>query len=147
MSIPKYKKPVFWVSIAVVALCIIVAVCFMTNREENNIPEGSTDLEEAVSQALLKDYRRRFFPANECDGVGYVIFGSDESGDIVKVYGWMQYSQFGFEDDRFVARDGSSSAFVMTLQRDEQEILTMKKVEYPIDGEPNRDSLKKSFPQ
>ena len=34
-TVMNYKKPAFWIVIAAIALCIVVAVCFLTNPKEN----------------------------------------------------------------------------------------------------------------
>ncbi len=41
-SVMNYKKPAFWIVLASVVICIVVAVCFLTNpksKGSNNIPE------------------------------------------------------------------------------------------------------------
>jgi len=46
-SVMNYKKPAFWIVIAAIVLCIVVAVCFLTNPE--------TDADEQAN-ALLDDF-------------------------------------------------------------------------------------------
>lgn len=46
-SVLKYKKPAFWVTVAAIAVCVVVAVCFLTNPSKEyqiriTIPAGST---------------------------------------------------------------------------------------------------------
>lgn len=47
-SVLKYKKPTLWIVIAAVAVCVIVAICFLTNPTKEyqiriTIPAGSTE--------------------------------------------------------------------------------------------------------
>lgn len=46
-SVLHYKKPAFWITIAAIAACIVIAICFLTNPAEEyqiriTIPAGST---------------------------------------------------------------------------------------------------------
>lgn len=60
-SVLNYKKPAFWITVLAIVVCIIVAICFLTNPEREyqiriTIPAGST--EEIV-------YQEDFFYSDE----------------------------------------------------------------------------------
>lgn len=60
-SVLNYKKPAFWITIAAVVVCIVIAICFLTNPKKEyqiriTIPAGST--EEIV-------YQEDFFYSDE----------------------------------------------------------------------------------
>ena len=45
-TVMNYKKPAFWIVIAAVALCIVVAVCFLTNPKDNGPQVGNPKMLE-----------------------------------------------------------------------------------------------------
>ena len=45
-TVMNYKKPAFWIVIAAVALCIVVAVCFLTNPKDNAPQVGNPQMLE-----------------------------------------------------------------------------------------------------
>ncbi len=80
-----YKKPAFWISVAAVMICVVVAVCFLTNPKEpvetentmveSDIIESAVagqetvnseeieqiyTLDEAISAAILAQYKGRY---------------------------------------------------------------------------------------
>ena len=60
-SVLGYKRPAFWITVTAVAVCVIVAVCFLTNPQKEyririTIPGGST--EEII-------YQEAFFYSDE----------------------------------------------------------------------------------
>lgn len=48
-SVMKYKKPVFGVIIAAAAVCVITAVCFLSDPLQNHLPEPKENTEEDLS--------------------------------------------------------------------------------------------------
>lgn len=47
-NVMKNKKPTFWITTASIVICIIVAVCFATNKKENQVQQNNCPF-EAVS--------------------------------------------------------------------------------------------------
>ena len=41
-TVLNYKKPAFWIIVVALILCIVVAVCFLTNPTSDDIPTGTT---------------------------------------------------------------------------------------------------------
>ncbi len=53
-SVLHYKKPAFWAVLAALAVCVILAVCFLTNPADEKKDEAVNDTE--VRNALEEDY-------------------------------------------------------------------------------------------
>ena len=45
-TVMNYKKPAFWIVIAAIALCVVVAVCFLTNPKDNGPQVGNPQMLE-----------------------------------------------------------------------------------------------------
>lgn len=54
-NVLNYKKPTFWVIIAAVVACVVVAVCLMTNPKNNEQDLSFLNYENAVSLSAEKD--------------------------------------------------------------------------------------------
>lgn len=50
-TVLSYKKPAFWVTVIAVIACIVVAVCFLTNRKSPVNEPGTAQTEERTEQA------------------------------------------------------------------------------------------------
>ena len=49
-NILNYKKPSFWIIITTVIICVIICVCFLTNRKESELAEEISIVSEEVIQ-------------------------------------------------------------------------------------------------
>ena len=106
---------------------------------------SATDLETAVSKAILDVNKGRFYRA-ECPAEGHIILGTEKSGDIVKAYVLEKYAEFGFENGWFIEQSGHSTACVMTFKKP-SDVYVFIDAEYPDDGSRLASSVERLFPK
>ncbi len=71
-SILNYKKPVFWLIVVSIVLCVVMAVCFLTNPVSGIIPGTKyDDVDKAVIDAYLDSYA--FSEASDGSYLEYLI--------------------------------------------------------------------------
>lgn len=61
-SVMKYKKPAFWIIVAAIAICAVVAVCFLTDpvQDDPNEPH-SGEVTQRIDEALEKKIRKAMY--------------------------------------------------------------------------------------
>lgn len=94
-GILNYKKPAFWIIIASVAVCIIVAVCFITAPKRNEDVPGGAVSGNAVASLSDEPYDQ---PVSE-DPSGEEIVITDPLSD-KEVYGGKIYRYSGNDPDK-----------------------------------------------
>lgn len=105
------------------------------------------DVEKAVSAAILHKNKDGYL-AGECLGEGHTILGTEEDGDLVKVYLLAMFGWYQFQDGNLVKCSGSGAIpTVITLRHEEDGSLTLKKYETAKDGSLFVPSIKEMFPE
>ena len=58
-SVMKYKKPAFWIIVAAIAICAVVAVCFLTDpvQDDPNEPQAG-EVTQRIDEALERKIRK-----------------------------------------------------------------------------------------
>ena len=84
-SVLNYRKPAFWVIVAAVAVCIAVAVCFMTDPMINGPDLSFLNYENACSLvADVTDVDTVYYPPTEKDEDGQICIGSVNGKDLAR---------------------------------------------------------------
>ena len=77
-SVLNYKKPAFWIIIAAVVACVVVAVCFLTNPRENNY--GETDPNKlSETQIFLMSSYPEYFGLDSSEGLDVYVWQMAEN--------------------------------------------------------------------
>ena len=145
-AVLRYKKPTLWVVIAAVAVCIIAACCFMTNRGRPTDTDIDRDvLEQAVSNAILEHNRGHYHPG-ECVSEAHTILGAEELDGKVTVYCHVSYSEYVFENGYFTQGSGGSNPAVIYFDKT-PDGLTFDRIKEPEDGTHYSRSINRMFPK
>jgi len=106
-SVLNYKKPTLWVILAALILCVILAVCFLTD------PIRLSDSMKAFMDRQLMDYHS----SGREGAVGFLdceVLSVDRSADETTVYMWVLWEEYQREDD---ALKVCSGAHIFTVMR------------------------------
>lgn len=155
-GVMNYKKPAFWVIIAAVAVCIVAAVCFLTNPKDNENTsyhiEMNEKLETAVEKAILDKNRKAFTGDFECqanhvlsvEGIG----SKKDKLHTVTVYALALYSRYSLDENKSIVETGGSMTPVaITFQADEEENYILLEYWEAEDGSGYQNSIKAKFPK
>ncbi|MCQ2475174.1 MAG: M56 family metallopeptidase [Clostridia bacterium] len=144
-----YKKPALWIIIAAIIASIVVAVCFTTSRKENKIFQaGIVDYnpeeeeKQSVYNAIVDTYIKDKDMLGECSTAGYVIYGAEEKENEKKIYAYVSYEGFGFQNGYFAGISGGSNPAVITVDKKTGE----RRLFAPGDGSDYVKDIKKLFP-
>lgn len=144
-SVLSYKKPAFWICIAAVLACAVVAVLFMTNPVKKQT-SGFETPEELISQAILNNNENIYTKDNFLSESHYV-FGTEElGGNKTTYYLWAACIEYSCENGELTEGLGGVGPKAVTVK--EMPDSTFELVEYwePEDGEDYGDSIKEKFP-
>lgn len=122
------------------AACLFVA-CTANKPEE----EISTELDNAVGEAILKDSEGSYLDG-ECQAEGHIIMGAEKVFDNeIEVYVLTTYGNYGFENGEFnkVSGTGCIPEVMNFSTENGYEIINIK---YPEDGSNYIKSIKDMFP-
>ncbi len=61
MNVLNYKKPAFWIIIVSVVLCVVVAVCFMTNPKNKTVPHINDETAEWENVSEITIYADGYY--------------------------------------------------------------------------------------
>ena len=89
-NITNYKKPAFWITIASIIVCVVVGVCFATNKGSEPVKEQETEGLHQIAMVDTPDdtvLNVRKGPGLDYEAVGYVVEGNPYE-IIEEVDGW-----------------------------------------------------------
>lgn len=122
---------------------MVLLFCGCSNSDEQLSDNVSSELELAVSQAILCENKNSHYEG-ECSAEGHIIFGTREKDDTVYAYTYFSFANFGFENGNFVEVAGCQMPAVFEFSNDTYEFIC---AEYPDDGEGYSKSVEKMFPK
>lgn len=148
-NVLKYKKTGILISVISIVAVIIIAVVCISNPTDGSvlhqiIPEK---LDKAVIELIFKDNEGNYHSNSDCKTEGHEIFCYEETDNIVKVYGYVHYTELNFMNGYlcYFNGGGMSAPFVA-----EFEVLNGEYVNgvmnYPRDGSLYTESIKEMFP-
>ena len=117
-GVMNYKKPAFWVIIAAVAVCIITAVCFLTNPKGTNktdySPNISPDLDTLIRTEIINHNKGSFLEGEvACEAhkilANEVMSDAADDDNIQKetVYLVSMYQEYSTENEQLVEKGGT----------------------------------------
>lgn len=144
-SVLSYKKPAFWICIAAVLACAVVAVLFMTNPVKKQT-SGFETPEELISQVILNN-NENIYTKDNFVAESHYVFGTEElGGNKTTYYLWAACIEYSCENGELTEGLGGVGPKAVTVK--EMPDSTFELVEYwePEDGEDYGDSIKEKFP-
>lgn len=110
-----------------------------------SLPASAATIEEAVSQAILK--QGEHYMSGEMVVEGHVVLDIAETNGEIVVYTIASAGNFGFENAVFTKVSGSGAIpTVITLRKNEHDRYELLKYQEPQDGEGYSGSVRKLFP-
>ena len=139
-SVMNYKKPGFWIILAAVITCIVVAVCFLTN------PNTSIDdkLSVFIDCQIAGHYQTEKSEGNACC-VNWEMLGTEKRGSVTTVYMWVLYEEFSLQRFQLHQETGFHIPTVITVKYEDG---VYKLIEYwePRDGGYLVPGIREKFP-
>lgn len=139
-SVMHYKKPAFWIIIAAVIICIVVAVCFLTD------PAVSVD--ESLSifiDCRIAEHFQTEKTAGRASCVNWKVLGAERDGKETTVYMWVLYEEYSLKDSALYCETGAHIPTAITAKKENGG---WQLVEYwePRDGGYYESDIKGKFP-
>lgn len=140
------------VCLGILLFCVVIVGgligCTSREVEESNLVGQiySTDLESAISQAILSNGRGHYL-SGETVAEGHIVLETTDENDEVVVYALTSYGEYGFENGIFTKVSGTGIIPAQIIfQKDENGYML---VEYnmPKDGTEYAKSIKEMFPK
>ena len=150
-----YKKPAFWVIIAAVAVCIIAAVCFLTNptdtRKIDYSPYISPNLEKTISTEIVKHNKGSYLDGEFACATFKVLATEttskdDENGIAITVYLVSSYDEYNVEDGKLVHMSGNGTPLALSFVVDGEDSYALYDYWEPGMGSAYIKDLKAKFP-
>lgn len=155
-GVMNYKKPAFWVVIAAVAVCIVAAVCFLTNPRDNDSYSYHVEMDEALSavveNAILDENSGNFSGEFACQANEVLTVessgGKKEKMHTVTVYTMAMYQRYSLdENNNIVETGGSIEPIAITFKIGEDDEYTLLEYWEPEMGSEYTSSIKSKFPK
>lgn len=144
-SVLNYKKPGFWIVLAAVLVCAVVAVIFMTNPVNIIPPSYSTEI-ELLRETILKE-NENDFTSDYFACESHEILKVEDLRTVKSYYMLVMYGEYGC-DGKTVTMDGAGAYYpaVITINKLASGKLEVMEYWEPEDGERYADSVKSKFP-
>lgn len=159
-GVMNYKKPAFWVIIAGVAVCIIAAVCLLTNpkgsEKTDYTPKISDAFDQTISLSVIKNNKGRYLEGMmsfEAHKVLATKTSTDDKSDkTITVYIIALYEEYSVENGELVEKGGSVTPLALTylIEKDistSEESYVLKEYWEPGMGSEYIKDLEAKFPK
>lgn len=159
-GVMNYKKPAFWVIIAGVAVCIIAAVCLLTNpkgsKKTDYTPKISDAFDQTISLSVIKNNKGRYLEGMmsfEAHKVLATKTSTDDKSDkTITVYIIALYEEYSVENGELVEKGGSVTPLALTylIEKDistSEESYVLKEYWEPGMGSEYIKDLEAKFPK
>ncbi len=111
-SVLNYRKPALWLITAAAALCVIAALCFLTDP----VTSVESELEHFISQTILEHERSSHIGDNfACEE--HDIIGVERKGAQTTVYMLVMYNEYSCEEGVITCETGSHIPTAVTVTR------------------------------
>lgn len=151
-NVLNYKKPVLWLTLVAVVVCLIVTFGFLTDPIGQNAVVVTEQMDRAVSTAIL-DHNKGIYPSLECNGEGHQILHASEKEDllgqkILNIYAFCSYSTYEFLNGTLVMSSGNSMIpTVMTFMAARDGSYQLADYKEARDGTQMEPSIRQMFPK
>ncbi len=122
-GVMNYKKPAFWVVIAAVAVCIITAVCFLTNPKESEktdyTPKISDKLDRVISLNIIEHNQGKYLDGMMSFEAHKVLatksLTDDNSDKKITVYLIALYEEYSEKNGKLVDVSGGITPLALSF--------------------------------
>ncbi len=155
-----YKKPAFWVIVAGVAVCIIAAVCLLTNPKGSEkidyTPKITDAFDQTISLSVIKNNKGKYLDGMmsfEAHKVLATKTSTDDNSDkTITVYIIALYEEYSVENGELVEKGGSMTPLALTylIEKDistSEESYVLKEYWEPGMGSEYVKDLEAKFPK
>ena len=159
-GVMNYKKPAFRVVVAGIAVCIIAAVCFLTNPEgsakTDYTPAISDTLDLTISRSLIEHnkgkYREGMMSCESHKVLATQTSTNDDFDEIITVYLIALYEEYSVENGELVEVSGGMTPLALSYLIDKdistgEEIYAMTEYWEPGMGSEYVKDLEAKFPK
>ena len=134
-----YKKPAFWIIIAAVIACVVLAVCLLTN------PANTVDAKMAVFlDCQIASFHQSEHSKDNFCCLDWEIVGKEKDGDQTTLYMWVMYKEYANENG--LALKAGAHIFTVITARWDGENYQLVEYWQPEDGADHVDSIKEKVP-
>ena len=139
-SVMNYRKPAFWIILAAMVICLVVAVCFLTNPNA----DINDQLSVFIDGQIADHFQTEESEGNACC-VNWELLGTRKHGPETTVYMWVLYEEYSMNNGELYAETGTHIPTVITIK---QEDAQYKLIEYwePRDGSYLVSDIREKFP-
>ncbi len=154
-GVMNYKKPAFWVIIAAVVVCVVTAVCFLTNptdtRKIDYSPDISPELEKTISAEIVKHNKGSYLDGEFACATFKVLATEttskdNENGIAITVYLVSSYDEYNVEDGKLVHMSGNGTPLALSFVVDGEDSYALYDYWEPGMGSSYIKDLKAKFP-
>lgn len=141
-SVMNYKKPGFWIILVAVILCIVVAVCFLTD------PAVSVDekLSIYIDGRIAEHFQNEKSGENACC-VNWKVLGKEKNGDEITVYMWVLYQEYSLLNNQLHVETAVHIPTVITAEQcDSHGAYDLVEYWEPRDGAYLKGDIQEKFP-
>lgn len=122
-GVMNYKKPAFWVVIAAVAVCVITAVCFLTNPmgsgKTDYTPKISDELDHTISLNVIEHNQGKYLDGMMSFEAHKVLATTsstdDNSNEMITVYVVALYEEYSLENGKLTEKGGSITPLALSF--------------------------------
>jgi beta-lactamase regulating signal transducer with metallopeptidase domain len=139
-SVLNYKKPAFWIVIAAIVMCVVVAVCFLTNPATSVSDQLSVFIDCQIADHFQTE---KTYGNASC--VNWEVLGMQKQGSTTTVYMWVLYEEYSMQNGQLRQETGAHIPTVITA---EYKNGAYKLIEYwePRDGSYYAGDIREKFP-
>lgn len=138
-SVLNYKKPAFWIIIAAVITCIIVAVCFLTDPKIRIDDKLAGLIDHLIITHHKSEKSEKYFSC-----LDWEVIGKETEGNRTTIYLWVLYEEFSNENGLKIEA-GVHTLAAITVEGDNGRYTSVEYWE-PQDGSYYKDSIRENVP-
>ncbi len=139
-NVLNYKKPTLWVIAAAVILCVIAAVCLLTDPAEE---KNNGDLMH-FAETMVKEQNRSPYSGEHGCFADVEVLDIRKKGDTTVLYTWALYMEYAFEGE-LTLESGSHIPTVITVAKSDG-VYTLLEYWTPRDGSDYSDDIREKYP-
>ena len=156
-GVMNYKKPAFWIVIAAVIVCVVTAVCFLTNPVDSDktdySPDISSELDRNITLQIINRNQGYYLDGIFSCEAHEVLATQTEKGDkesgidqIITVYLVSMYQEYSTENGYIVECGGNTIPLALSFVSHNEDSYSLYKYWEPGMGSEYVKNLKAKFP-
>ena len=146
-SVLNYKKPAFWIIVVAIVVCIVVAVCFLTNPFSDKSLSGKLGVSMDMAVA---EYNHSAHSDGNFIATDYDVLRITKGKGKTTVYAWVYYAEYSFDGIDVEMESASHIPTVVTFDTsaDGRDSSSYDVIEYwiPGDGSDYAKDIRSKFP-